>query len=310
MELYYYIAKIIGNESDLTLRLRAIQKSLSYFESFIQKMIQFKIISEVELEKLGLLTADDRDEGSRNVLKQMQNHASSSAGVVGSIGNSAASYSSSVGSNTIELEKKRVYKIMKFKREVELKKRIMSLRRIISSNVGNSIKVSTYDKPTITSAGTVFTAVEGADADIVTSSKLGASDSQETEAAAAEEDSEYETEIREMEICVLQSYVLDSYDSISASMQEVGMLEHMDKLQNEQQDRQRLSKGAQYRAGGNSSSSSEPSQAEQMDERMDQMRRFGRELPDASFEEGESGEHGPLEFTQISKDAAGELIMK
>lgn len=74
---------------------------------------------------MGLLTADDREEGSRNVLRQMQNTASSGAMSVGSIGNSAASYSSSVGSNTIELEKKRVYKIMKFKREQELKKRIM-----------------------------------------------------------------------------------------------------------------------------------------------------------------------------------------
>jgi hypothetical protein len=174
--------------------------------------------------------------------------------------------------------------------------------------VGNSIKVSTYDKETITSpgsagAGTVFTAAE-AEAGSVTSSTLGASEAR----GADEEESEYETEIREMEICVLQSYVLDSYDSINASMQEVGMLEHMDKLASEQADRQRLSKGAQYRAGGSSSSSSEPSQAEVMDERMDQMARFGRELPDARAEAVE--EYGPLEFTQISKDATGEIIMK
>jgi hypothetical protein len=74
---------------------------------------------------MGLISADDRVEGSRNVLKQMRNNASSSAINIGSIGNSAASYSHSVGANTIDLEKKRVYKIMKFKKEQELKKRIM-----------------------------------------------------------------------------------------------------------------------------------------------------------------------------------------
>lgn len=170
--------------------------------------------------------------------------------------------------------------------------------------MGNSIKVSTYDKPSVTTTGTVFTAAE-AEAEKVTSSMLGVSEAEES----AEEETEFETEIREMEICVLQSYVLDSYDSISASMQEVGMLEHMDKLTGEQADRQRMSKGAQYRAGGSSSSSSEPSQAQLFDERIDQMKRFGRELPDASagYEEDE---HGPLEFTQLSKDAAGEIIMK
>ena len=187
---------------------------------------------------------------------------------------------------------------------------LQSLRRIVNSTVGSSIKSGAYNKPTAAVSAMAAVPTDAELANTVTSTMVGNS--------AEAEEGEFETEIREMQICQLQSYVLDSYDSISCCAQEMEMLRHMDGLAREQEERRQLSKTAQYRAGtgggggrggsGAMGSGEREGEGEREDERMRQLERLGRELPELPPGDGEEGEG--LEYTTVNKDALGKLIMK
>ena len=167
----------------------------------------------------------------------------------------------------------------------------------MQSTTYNSIRSSAYEDNEVVAGKTVFDCA-------VSSTTIGKRSEQE-----AIDDSEFETELRELSVCQLQSYLLDSYDSVDLCRQEIEMLQHMDQLARDQEEREVLSKGAQYRAGG-ASTSAFTDMSKQSDDRMAQIERFGRALPDAHFDAEPLEESAGLEYTTIGKDALGKLIMK
>lgn len=338
LNLYYFLAQVHESVADLSLRKSHLSLAAKCYDTYIKKCMAVGIVSEKELEKLGLLP-DDEDGGS----------SSSSATVFGGLtgriggrGTAAEEEDESIGgvsrrggppsSNSREnMERKRTQKIAKFKREKEIKNRIESLRRLVghaggsSSTTGgkSSIAASQYNKADSSGRGDDGEdyAVGGSMEDKPRTTSLAAGGSAAAATGGGDDDDDdlddFETEIRELGILQHQSQVYTAFDNISAIQQEMDLLSHMDDLsENEQRMRHRAP--AISSSSSSSSSSTQQQQQGVSQQRLtdreveSQLERFGRILPDsglnAAYRSGEDDSNKGLEITHITKDFNGALL--
>lgn len=96
---------------DLGIKRNHLQSAVKYYKIFIQKCLLLKIVKEKDLVELGLMSNDEAEAseaGNTTIFNHMVDHVSTGGTM----------------KMTHDLEKKRIHKIAKYKREKEIKQKI------------------------------------------------------------------------------------------------------------------------------------------------------------------------------------------
>jgi len=116
LDLYYFLAKVHYSVVDLAIKKKHLQYSIKYYNIFIQKCLLLRIVIEKDLIELGLMPEET----------DLYETDSSDTATSSTIFNHVVSQTSSGGTmkQTNNLEKKRMNKIAKYKKEKEIKQKI------------------------------------------------------------------------------------------------------------------------------------------------------------------------------------------